>query len=381
MKKVLTFICLFAFVAGMLCAFSTTALADDIVITKNPTGEEAEVNGSVIFIAKAENYYQLMWHLVSPDGETDYGEHEIADAFPDIITEGFATERLKLSNIPEELQGWKVRAEFINDYGSVFSDEALITLRGVQLPEDEEPATETPAAPPQPESSENTIPEGSDEEELPEENGSIEQEAVQPEDPDAVTQINGTGSSAPSVEFDIVDAGSISGSEAIVRNITVVALWNEASLGAQPDMVYADLYRNGVLYMTAALSKENDWTYTFTYLSNGHYQLTEVPVDDFVIAYGTSGNTITIMHNYIGIPVSGDTAADGETANELLTQKDELAVITNGRERISKISDVFRNMLNKIPRDRRSILVSAASGILVIAAVLCISMFSHKNKN
>lgn len=381
MKKVLTFICLFAVVSGMLCAFAATALAEDIVITKNPTGEETDVNGSVIFIAKAENYYQLMWHLVSPDGETDYGEHEIPGAFPDVIAEGFATEKLKLSNIPEELHGWKVRAEFINDHGSAFSDEALITLRGVQLPEDNEPVTEIPAEPVQTESPENAIPEVPDMEAISAEAETVEQEAIPPENPAAAPQTPDTGSNAPSVEFDIVDAGSFSGSETIVRNITVVALWNDASLGVQPDMVYANLYRNGVLYMTAALSRENDWTYTFTYLSNGHYQLTEVPVEDFVIAYGTSGNTITVMHNYIGTPVSGDAATDGGTEGELLTQEDELAVITNGRERISKISDLIGNMLDRIPRDRRSILVSAASGILVIAAVLCISMFSHKSKD
>ena len=378
MKKILTYICLFAFMAGMLAAFTPVALADGVVITKNPTGEECERNGSVIFIAKAENYYQLMWHLVSPDGETDYGEHEIPDAFPDIITEGFASERLKLSNVPEELHGWKVKAEFMGDDGSAFSDEALITIKGVQLPE-EKPEEEVPEETTQPEPSEITDPEIPVEESDPEESEEGQNTEIA-DDMNALSPATAAAGNIPSVEFDIVDAGSAFNGETIVRNITVVALWNEASLGARPDMVYENLYRDGALYMTAALSEENGWTYTFTYLSNGHYVLAEEPLNDFVIAYGTSGNTVTIMHNYIGTPVSGDMTADDKTGNELLTQKDELAVITNGRETMSKISDSFRNMLNKIPRDRRSILVSAASGILVIAAVLCISMFSHKNK-
>jgi hypothetical protein len=103
---------------------------DAVSVTKNPTDEKAEIGGQAIFIAKANNYTKIIWHLVSPDGKEDYRDEEMRSAFSSLELDGLGTERLKIKVIPLSLNGWKIKAEFSGVGGPAFSEDAVITIEG-----------------------------------------------------------------------------------------------------------------------------------------------------------------------------------------------------------------------------------------------------------
>ena len=103
---------------------------DAVSVTKSPTDEKAEIGGQAIFIAKANNYTKIIWHLVSPDGKEDYRDEEMRSAFSSLELDGLGTERLKIKVIPLSLNGWKIKAEFSGVGGPAFSEDAVITIEG-----------------------------------------------------------------------------------------------------------------------------------------------------------------------------------------------------------------------------------------------------------
>ena len=108
-----------------------------VSVTKNPTDEKAEIGGQVIFIAKATNYTEIIWHLISPDGKEDYRDEEMCSAFSSLELDGLGTERLKIKVIPLSLNGWKIKAEFSGIGGPVFSEDAVIRIEGAEEKKDE----------------------------------------------------------------------------------------------------------------------------------------------------------------------------------------------------------------------------------------------------
>ena len=103
---------------------------DAVSVTKSPTDEKAEIGGQAVFIAKANNYTKIIWHLVSPDGKEDYRDEEMRSAFSSLELDGLGTERLKIKVIPLSLNGWKIKAEFSGVGGPAFSEDAVITIEG-----------------------------------------------------------------------------------------------------------------------------------------------------------------------------------------------------------------------------------------------------------
>ena len=99
-------------------------------VTKSPTGETVKVGDSAWFVAKYENATWAVWHFVSPDGQTDLSYKEAAERFPKLQIMNGDQSRLQLKNIPAELNGWKVYCEYKNNFGSVNTDSALITVTG-----------------------------------------------------------------------------------------------------------------------------------------------------------------------------------------------------------------------------------------------------------
>ncbi len=99
-------------------------------VTKSPTGETVAVGGKCQFVAKYENAKWAEWHFVSPDGTRDLNYSEAAKAFPTLkIVNGYAKD-MTLESIPAELNGWKVYCRFSNDFGSVSTQSAGITVTG-----------------------------------------------------------------------------------------------------------------------------------------------------------------------------------------------------------------------------------------------------------
>ena len=99
-------------------------------VTKSPTDEKVSVNGECWFIAHYENAKWAEWHFVSPDGAQDINYADAAKKFPTLnIIDGY-TNNLRLKNIPEALNGWKVYCRLSNDSGAVKTEQATITVMG-----------------------------------------------------------------------------------------------------------------------------------------------------------------------------------------------------------------------------------------------------------
>ena len=102
-------------------------------ITKDPGSEKVAINGKCQFVTRYENADLAEWHFVSPDGSRDLNYAQAENEFPKLkIINGF-TKDLTLENIPAELNGWKVYCRFSNNYGSVNTKTALITVDATQI--------------------------------------------------------------------------------------------------------------------------------------------------------------------------------------------------------------------------------------------------------
>ena len=99
-------------------------------VTKSPTGETVPVGGKCQFVTRYENANWAEWHFVSPDNSRDIDYTVAEKEFPTMkIVNGYAKD-MTLENIPEALNGWKVYCRFSNNYGSVNTDKASITVTG-----------------------------------------------------------------------------------------------------------------------------------------------------------------------------------------------------------------------------------------------------------
>ena len=97
-------------------------------ITKSPTNETVTEGGHCYFLAKYENAIWAVWHFVSPDGSRDLTYEEADKEFPKMQIEGGQYSQMKLSNIPVDINGWKVYCQYSNRSGAVNTDTATITV-------------------------------------------------------------------------------------------------------------------------------------------------------------------------------------------------------------------------------------------------------------
>ena len=114
------------------------------VITKDPTGEIVAVNGKCQFVTRYENAKWAEWHFVSADGKRDLNYVQVQSEFPTLKVLHGDTKDLTLDSIPAALNGWKVYCRFSNNYGSVNSGSALITVQGQGTPGSVTPGSSTP---------------------------------------------------------------------------------------------------------------------------------------------------------------------------------------------------------------------------------------------
>ena len=103
-------------------------------ITKNPTSETVEKGGSCWFVAKYKDAIWAEWHFVSPDGNTDLKYDKVGTQFPNLKVVDGNVSTMQLKNIPAEMNGWRVYCRFSNDYGSVETEWATITIKGEAAP-------------------------------------------------------------------------------------------------------------------------------------------------------------------------------------------------------------------------------------------------------
>ncbi len=98
------------------------------VVTKSPTDETVKPGGSCWFQAKHTGAQLARWHFVSPDGQTDVQYDEAAKMFPDLKIKNGEFDAMQLSNIPADLNGWRVYCRFSNKAGAVDTEMATITV-------------------------------------------------------------------------------------------------------------------------------------------------------------------------------------------------------------------------------------------------------------
>lgn len=100
------------------------------VVTKSPTAETVDAGGSAWFVAKYRNATWAVWHFMSPDFQINLTYKEAAERFPGLQIVGGDQSNLQLKNIPADLNGWSVYCEYTNNFGSVDTDPATITVKG-----------------------------------------------------------------------------------------------------------------------------------------------------------------------------------------------------------------------------------------------------------
>ena len=113
---------------------SAAAKGDLPVVTKNPTDESVAKGGTCFFVARYKNATWAVWHFVSPDGKTDLPYQDASKKFPSLKIINGMYSTMKLENVPEELNGWKVYCRYTNKAGSTDTASALITVKGVKAP-------------------------------------------------------------------------------------------------------------------------------------------------------------------------------------------------------------------------------------------------------
>lgn len=109
---------------------ATPAPANVPVVTKSPTDESVLEGGSAWFVAKYQNAKWAVWHFVSPDGTKDweYSSADLAKTFPGLKIDGGMYSSMQLSNIPLEMNGWRVYCRYSNSNGYVDTKSATITV-------------------------------------------------------------------------------------------------------------------------------------------------------------------------------------------------------------------------------------------------------------
>jgi hypothetical protein len=101
-----------------------------------------EAGGEAVFVAKAKYTQNYLWQLVSPDGII-YDCDSAHLSFPGLKVTGADTERVTLSNIPIELDGYRVRCMFTAG-DAVTSNMAKLTVTEKPTEPPTEPLTEPP---------------------------------------------------------------------------------------------------------------------------------------------------------------------------------------------------------------------------------------------
>lgn len=129
------------------------------VVTKHPTAETVEEGGTAVFISKAKYVQIYNWQMISPSGVI-YDLETANLTFPDLKITGAKTERLTLSNIPLELNGYMIRCMFTAG-DAVTSNSAKLTVTEKATEPTEEP-TEGPTEEPTEEPTETGTEPGSD---------------------------------------------------------------------------------------------------------------------------------------------------------------------------------------------------------------------------
>ena len=120
-------------------------------IAKHPGAETVELGGWASFVATATYCNKYEWSIVSPDGKTTVKIADVPSKFPGVATDPDGSTKMNIYNIPAEMDGWKIRCTFSGPGGSVVSNGAKITVKGLPEPTPTPEPTPEPTPTPTPE--------------------------------------------------------------------------------------------------------------------------------------------------------------------------------------------------------------------------------------
>ncbi len=115
-------------VTTSFCRITVNAKPAAPVTTKNPTDETVTEGGRAIFIARADGATSYLWRIISGDGTQVYDYTAARTAFPTLSISGGDSETLTLTNIPYDMNGWKVACLFKSEGGETLSGTASVTV-------------------------------------------------------------------------------------------------------------------------------------------------------------------------------------------------------------------------------------------------------------
>lgn len=113
----------------MLCVCGSAALAASRpeVITQ-PQSQTVVEGGSCTFTASALNKTAATWRLQSPDGSQDFPFTDAPERFSGLKVAGKNGDRLRLSNIPGEMDGWLVYCRYASKGGKTDTRKVTLTV-------------------------------------------------------------------------------------------------------------------------------------------------------------------------------------------------------------------------------------------------------------
>lgn len=116
---------------------SSIYVVNTVSITKNPTAETVSAGGDATFIARAVGNTSIVWILVSPDAKTVYNISDAPGKFSGLTVSGQGTETLKLTSIPQSMDGWGVQCYFTDSTGERFyTTRAKLTVKAAASAEE-----------------------------------------------------------------------------------------------------------------------------------------------------------------------------------------------------------------------------------------------------
>lgn len=127
------------------------------VVTKDPTDETVDEGGRAVFVAKAKYVQTYQWEFISPQGVT-YDCDGAQKALPGLKITGEDTQKIILTEIPAEMDGFRIRCKFTAGE-DVYSKWATIHVKT----EATEPPTEEPTEAPTEEPTEEVTEEPTEE--------------------------------------------------------------------------------------------------------------------------------------------------------------------------------------------------------------------------
>lgn len=104
---------------------SITADTPTIEVTKDPRDEIVRAGDTTWFIAHADNDDMIDWVFINPN-LAEYESRQIGEAFPNFRVTLLTEDTVELANVPAGLNGWMIKAKFVNEDCTVYSKTATI---------------------------------------------------------------------------------------------------------------------------------------------------------------------------------------------------------------------------------------------------------------